>query len=66
MVATGQAVLKSRVSTASYGIVCDIEYNKKTHGKLADLEVEEDPLDGRKWVKDQIDWVIKKVCREVP
>lgn len=52
---SAQIPMISRVSRASYGVLFREKYNKKIHANQAPVR---DPLDGRKWVYDQIKWLI--------
>ncbi|KUJ22737.1 uncharacterized protein LY89DRAFT_714475 [Mollisia scopiformis] len=54
---TGKAVLKERIARASYGVVCDVPYDKKKD--IGHTPVE-DPIDGKQMLKGHIVWVIKK------
>lgn len=55
---TGSAALKSRVSPASYGVLCKQPYNEDKH---LGLEIEKDDLDGKLYAIDVIHWFVKKV-----
>lgn len=61
---SGRSVLATRIARASYGIICMREFNSKVHfGE----EIQFDALNPKKkWVLNQIDWVIKKVDRFPP
>ncbi|KAI4241365.1 MAG: hypothetical protein LQ352_007465 [Teloschistes flavicans] len=54
---TGSAALKSRVSPASYGVLCKQPYNEDKH---LGLEIEKDDLDGKLYAIDVIHWFVKK------
>lgn len=61
---SGQSVLGWRCCRASYGTKCKILYNPQ-HKEHVGLRTEIDPLDGKAYVMDCIDWFIKKVGRHV-
>lgn len=52
-----------RCCRASYGMVCMEVYDRVKH---AGLETWTDPLDRKRYVKEQIDWFVKKVCPPIP
>ncbi|KAL8934105.1 MAG: hypothetical protein Q9216_006076 [Gyalolechia sp. 2 TL-2023] len=54
---TGNAVLKSRTSPASYGVLCKEPYDEEKH---LGLELERDQLDGKLYAIDVIHWFVKK------
>ncbi|KAL8726553.1 MAG: hypothetical protein Q9181_006007 [Wetmoreana brouardii] len=54
---TGNAVLKSRTSPASYGVLCKEPYDPEKH---LGMELERDPLDGKMYAIDVIHWFVKK------
>lgn len=54
----GAGILHSRRAPVSYGVICDREYNPKFHsGDTYRI----DPLDGKKWATNQIQWLIVQV-----
>ena len=57
---SGQSVLSWRCCRASYGTLCKIMYNPQNPEHYG-LPTELDPLDGKLYVKDYIDWFIKQV-----
>lgn len=58
---TGRSVLGWRCCRASYGTKCKMLHNPKNPAHLG-LATERDPLDGKMYVMDCIDWFIKQVC----
>ncbi|KAL9002314.1 MAG: hypothetical protein Q9188_004752 [Gyalolechia gomerana] len=54
---TGNAVLKSRTSPASYGVLCKEPYDEEKHLGMA---LERDILDGKLYAIDVIHWFVKK------
>ena len=51
------SILRTRIARASYGVVVEQRYSKKVHfGQLVRL----DPFDKKKYVTDQIHWLVKK------
>ena len=55
---SGRAVLNSRICRASYAILWDPPYNRKKH---KGQEVYK-KFDGVVYVKDQLEWMVRKVC----
>ncbi|KAH7130789.1 hypothetical protein B0J11DRAFT_613356 [Dendryphion nanum] len=56
---SGQSVLGWRCCRASYGTLCKVLYNPQNPVHIG-LKTEQDPFDGRVYVMDCIDWLIKK------
>ncbi|KAI4143850.1 MAG: hypothetical protein L6R39_004427, partial [Caloplaca ligustica] len=54
---TGNAVLKSRTSPASYGVLCKEPYDAEKH---LGMQLERDELDGKLYAIDIIHWFVKK------
>jgi hypothetical protein len=54
----GHSIMEIRCCRASYGMVCMELYDKLKH---IGLETWTDPLDQKVYVKEQIDWFVKKV-----
>ncbi|KAL8831954.1 MAG: hypothetical protein Q9170_005080, partial [Blastenia crenularia] len=54
---TGSAILKSRTSPASYGVLCKEPYDEEKHLGMA---LERDGLDGKLYAIDVIHWFVKK------
>jgi len=54
----GKAVLASRICRQSLGIICKMLYNPNVH--LGQTTIK-DPIDGKRYVDRQIDWLIKAV-----
>lgn len=57
---TGQSVLGWRCSRSSYGTMCKLLHDP-TNPKHFGLKTERDPLDGKVYVTNCIDWFIKQV-----
>lgn len=55
---TGNAVLKSRTSPASYGVLCKEPYDAEQH---TGMEMERDSHDGKLYAINVIHWFVKKV-----
>lgn len=55
---TGSATLKSRISPASYGVLCKEPYKVEKH---LGMDFETDELDGKLYAIDVIHWFVKKV-----
>jgi hypothetical protein len=53
----GTSVLRTRSCRASYGILFNDHYNKSKHPRQTPFK---SPLDGKFYVRDQIDWFISK------
>ncbi|KAH0545359.1 hypothetical protein FGG08_000500 [Glutinoglossum americanum] len=53
----GQSIMETRCCRASYGMVCMELYNSTKH---IGMETWTDPLDQKMYVKEQIDWFVKK------
>ncbi|KAH6665977.1 hypothetical protein B0J14DRAFT_660111 [Halenospora varia] len=53
----GTSVFRVRRCRASYGLLCDVIYNKAEH---KDRKYFINEVDGRKYVRDQIQWFVKK------
>lgn len=58
---TGQSVLGWRCCRASYGTMCKMIHEPNNSDHFG-LKTELDPLDGKMYVVDCIDWFIKQVC----
>ncbi|KAI4203188.1 MAG: hypothetical protein LQ350_002064 [Teloschistes chrysophthalmus] len=54
---TGSATLKSRISPASYGVLCKEPYKVEKH---LGMDFETDELDGKLYAIDVIHWFVKK------
>ncbi|KAL9601205.1 MAG: hypothetical protein Q9219_002705 [cf. Caloplaca sp. 3 TL-2023] len=54
---TGNAVLKSRTSPASYGVLCKEPYDQDKH---VGIELERDEHDGKLYAVDLIHWFLKR------
>ncbi|KAL9612600.1 MAG: hypothetical protein Q9167_002806 [Letrouitia subvulpina] len=54
---TGSAVLKSRTSPASYGVLCKEPYDAEQH---TGMELERDGYDGKMYAINIIHWFVKK------
>lgn len=53
----GVGIYTGKCSRVSYGVICSWQYNPKVHnGEL----VQKDPIDGKIYAKEQIDWIIKQ------
>lgn len=59
---SGQSILGWRCCRASYGTKCKVLYNPNNTQHIG-LRTETDPLDGKTYVIDCVDWFIKKVCK---
>lgn len=57
---SGQSVLGWRCCRASYGTLCKVAYDAQNPAHIG-LKTETDPYDGKLYVMDYIDWLIKKV-----
>jgi hypothetical protein len=53
-------VLVGRICPASYGVLCDLPYDKKNKQHVGQ-DTYRYPIDGLIYIKDQVDWMIKKV-----
>ena len=58
---SGQSVLGWRCCRASYGTKCKMLYNPSIPQHLGQ-KTEIDPLDGKNYIVNCVDWFIKKVC----
>ena len=58
----GNVIFKERCCRVSYGVRCRQEYQPNKH---VGQKVIQDPLDGKRYVENQIDWFVKQV-REAP
>jgi len=56
-VSHGQSALSTRCCRASYGIVCRQPYDKGRHKGQPPIK---DPINGEKYVEDQINWLVKQ------
>jgi len=50
--------ITSRFARVSYGIVVNQRYDPKTHQGVTSTK---DPRDGKKWVVDRVEWLIRQV-----
>jgi hypothetical protein len=57
---TKKNVLVGRICPASYGIMCDMPYDRQNPLHVGQ-ETFKDPIDGTTVVRNQVDWMIKKV-----
>jgi len=57
---TGESILKERISRFSLGVQCDRLYDALNH---VNQEVYLDPVDGRRYARNQIAWFIRKVSQ---
>jgi len=57
---TGHSILKERISRFSLGIQCDRLYDAHSH---VNQEVYLDPVDGKRYARNQIAWFIRKVSQ---
>lgn len=56
---TKRNVLAGRICPASYGVLCDMPYDSNKHVNQTTYK---DPLNGLLYVRNQVLWMIKKVC----
>lgn len=56
---SGTSLLQCRVARRSYGVVCKEEYNPLIH--IGEDVVLDEYIPNKRWAKDQIDWIIRKV-----
>ena len=56
----GEAVLRDRCCRLSYGVRVQVEYNPENPAHR-DQKTFLDDRDGKRWVKDQIEWLVKQV-----
>lgn len=54
-------VLTGRICPASYGVLCDMPYDKKKREHVGQ-DVYKHPIFGVLYVRNQVKWMIKKVC----
>jgi hypothetical protein len=59
---TKENVLVGRICPASYGVLCDMPYDKSNTQHIGQ-ETYRDPISGLPYVKNQVDWMIQKVHR---
>ena len=50
--------ISSRCARVSYGVVVNQRYNRKIH---KDQDYVRDERDGKKWVVNRIEWLVKEV-----
>lgn len=51
------SILRTRVARASYGVVIEQPYSKRNHFSQG---IRLDPLNQKKYVTDQIEWLVKR------
>lgn len=56
----GDMVFQQRCCRLSYGVLCSEAYNASNPHHLGQ-NVIVDPLDGKRWVPNQIQWFVKQV-----
>jgi len=54
-----QTVILAQCSRATFGVVCEREYNRQKHQGQA---VSRNEFDGKLYVGDQVDWIVRMVC----
>jgi hypothetical protein len=59
---TNKNILVGRVCPASYGVLCDLPYERNNTQHVGQ-ETFKNPINGLLYVKNQVDWMIKKVHR---
>jgi hypothetical protein len=58
---SGQSILGWRCSRSSYGTLCKIPYDPQNTAHF-NMKTEQDPMDGKLYIVNSIDWFIKQVC----
>ena len=59
----GNVIFKERCCRVSYGVRCRQEYQPDKNKSHVGQKVIQDPLDGKRYVENQIDWFVKQVSK---